>query len=144
MVGCEDAGVDDSSPGDVEALVDGLGAEDSSGADLVRPFACLVEHEGEDVLVVGDGDSILVSCMIESTVAVSVHLHALKHKLTLAYHSSASSTVVSVLPTNAAVLLVNANNIGHLEGLALVVVEHCTQVLDRTKAVTSKFLNKIC
>jgi hypothetical protein len=27
---------------------------------------------------------------------------------------------------------VYTHNVGHLEGLALVVVEHCTEVLDRT------------
>jgi len=68
VVSCEDAGMDDGSPGDVKTLVDGLRAEDAGGADLVCPFACLIEHEGEDVLVIGDGDAVLVSCVIKFTV----------------------------------------------------------------------------
>ena len=53
-----------SSPGDFDAIIDGLRAEDAGGADFVGPFAGLVKHEGEDVLVVGDGDAglLLVGC----------------------------------------------------------------------------------
>lgn len=57
VVGGEDAGVYHRPPGDFDAFVDGLCAEDSCGTDFVGPFAGLVEHEGEDVLVVGDGDA---------------------------------------------------------------------------------------
>jgi hypothetical protein len=77
-------------------------------------------------------------------VVTSVHSHALEHKLTLAHDSSASSAVVGVLPSNAAVLLMDTNNVGHLERLTLVIVEHRAEVPNRTKAVTSKFLKQLC
>ena len=57
VVGGQDARVHDGAPGDVEAVVDGLRAEDAGRADFVGPFAGLVEHEGQDVLVVGNGDT---------------------------------------------------------------------------------------
>jgi hypothetical protein len=114
VVGCEDAWVDDCSPGDVEALVDGLGAEDTGSANFVGPFACLVEHECKDVLVVGDGDAVCVNCMIKTIVIASIHLHALQYELTLTHNSCAPSAVVGVFPTNAAVLLVYAHDVGHL------------------------------
>jgi len=59
VVSGEDAGVHDCSPRHFDAFVDGLCAEDACGADFVGPFAGLVEHEGEDILVVGDGDASL-------------------------------------------------------------------------------------
>lgn len=46
MMSSEYARMDDSSPGDIEAFIDGLSTEDPRGADLVGPFARLVEHEG--------------------------------------------------------------------------------------------------
>lgn len=61
VVGGEDAWVDDGAPGDFQAFVDGLGAEDAGGADFVGPFASLVEDVGEDVLVVGNRDAVDVS-----------------------------------------------------------------------------------
>lgn len=59
VMGGEDAWVHDCAPGDFDAFVDGLSAEDTGGADFVGPFAGLVEHEGEDVFVVRDGDATL-------------------------------------------------------------------------------------
>lgn len=57
VVGGEDAGVHDCSPGNFNAFINGLCAEDACGADFVGPFSGLVEHEGKDVFVVGDGDA---------------------------------------------------------------------------------------
>lgn len=61
VVSGEHAWVDDCSPWDFDAVVDRLGAENASGAYFVRPFAGLVEHESQDVLVVGDSYSVIVS-----------------------------------------------------------------------------------
>jgi hypothetical protein len=69
-----------------------------------------------------------------------VHLHALEHKLALTDDSSTPGAVVGVLPSNATVLFVNTDNVGHFQGLALVVVEYCTEVLDGAEAVTAEFL----
>jgi hypothetical protein len=80
VVGCEDAGVDYGSPGDFEVFVDGLRAEDAGGADFVGPFAGLVEHEGEDILVVGDGDARLLLVVCEGH-QYTAYLHALEYQL---------------------------------------------------------------
>ena len=143
VVGCEDAWVDDCSPGNLEPLVNRLGAENSGGPDFIGPFACLVEHECEHILVVRDGDAVFVSCVVDISAIVPIHLHALKHELTLAYDGSAPSAVVGVLPSNATVLLVNTNNVRHLQRLTLVVVEYRTEVLDGTQAVTAEFLESL-
>jgi len=114
VVGCEYAWVDDGPPRDVKTLVDGLGAEDTSSADFVCPFACLVEHERENVLVIGDGDAVVVSCVLDVTVVASIHLHALEHKLTLANDSGTPSAVVGMLPSDTTVLFVNTHDVRHL------------------------------
>lgn len=59
VVGGEDAWVDDSTPGNFKAFVDGLGGEDAGCADFVGEFAGLVEHEGHDVFVVCDAVYVL-------------------------------------------------------------------------------------
>ena len=60
--------MDDGSPGDVKTFIDGLGAENAGGADLICPFARLVEHECEDVLIVGDGDTVRVNYVVKDAV----------------------------------------------------------------------------
>ena len=95
VVGGEDAGVDDGAPGDGDAGVDGLGAEDAGGADLVGELAGLVEHEGHDVFVVGDGDD------------------GLNDEFAAAYHGCAAGAVIGVFPAYAGILLVDADDIFH-------------------------------
>ena len=56
VVGGEDARVHDCSPGDFDAFVDGLRAEDAGGADFEGYAAGGVELVGEDVFVVCEGD----------------------------------------------------------------------------------------
>lgn len=80
VVDGEDAGVHDGAEGDGDAFVDGLGGEDAGGADLVGELAGLVELEGQDVFVVGDGDD------------------ALQDELAVAHYGGAAGAVVGVLP----------------------------------------------
>lgn len=56
MVRSKDAWVDDSAPRHLDALVDGRSAEDPRGTDLVDELPGLIEHESQDVFVVGDSD----------------------------------------------------------------------------------------
>ena len=80
----------------------------------------MVEHEGQDVLVVGNGDD------------------ALQNELAVADDSSTASSVVGVLPTNTTILLMDADDIGHFLNSALVVGQGCREVLNGTETVTSK------
>lgn len=95
VVDGEDARVDDGAPGDLDALVDGLGADDARRADLVRQLAGLVEHEGHDVFVVGDGDD------------------GLDDELAAADDGCFAGAVVGVLPADAGVLLVDTDYVLH-------------------------------
>lgn len=115
----EDARVDDRAEGDLDAFVDGLGGQDAGGADLVHELAGLVELEGEDVFVVGDGDD------------------ALEDELAVAHDGGAAGAVVGVLPADAGVLLVDADHVGHVDGAALVVGQDRRQVVDVAQAVAA-------
>ena len=121
VVGGEDAGVDDGAPGDGEAGVDGLGAEDAGGTDFVDEVAGLVEHEGEDVFVVGDGDD------------------ALDDELAVAHDGGSAGAVVGVLPADAGVLFVHAHDVLHGRGFSFVVREDGAEVVDRAETVAAKF-----
>jgi hypothetical protein len=116
----EDAGVDDCAPWNFNALIDWLGGEDTSGADFIYELASLVEHECEDVLVVGDGDD------------------GLEDELAVADHGGAAGTVVGVLPADAVILLMDADDVGHLEWIALRVVENGREVLDAAETIASE------
>lgn len=113
VVDGQDARVDDGAPGDLDALVDGLRADDARRADLVRELAGLVEHEGHDVLVVGDGDD------------------GLDDKLAAADDGGFAGAVVGVLPADAGVLLVDTDYVLHGHGLPLVACYDAAQVVDR-------------
>ena len=121
----EDAGVDDGAEGDGEAFIDGLCGEDTGGADFVGELAGLVEDEGEDVLVVGDGDD------------------GLDYELTVAHDGGAPGAVVGVLPPDAAVLLVDADYVVHGQGLAGGVVQDRADIVDGAEAVASE-LEVVC
>lgn len=95
VVDGEDAGVDDGAPWYFDALVDGLGADDAGGSDLVGHLAGLVEHEGHDVFVVGDCDD------------------GLDNQLPASYNGCSAGSVVGVLPANAGVLLMNTDYVFH-------------------------------
>lgn len=112
VVGREHAWVDDCAPRDLETFVDGLGAEDTGGADFVDDISSLIEHEGEDVFVIGDGDD------------------GLNYKLSVPYHSGPSGSVVCVLPADASILFVNAHNILHDLWLSFVVRENSTEIMN--------------
>ena len=100
VVDGKDARVDDGAPGYFDALVDGLGADDAGGSDLVGHLAGLVEHEGHDVFVIGDCDD------------------GLDDQLPASYNGCSAGSVVGVLPANAGVLLVNTDYVFHGHGLS--------------------------
>lgn len=121
VVAGEDAGVDDGAPGDGDVGVDGLGGDDARGADFVGEFAGLVEDEGEDVFVVGDGDD------------------GLEDEFAGARDGRCAGAVVGVFPADASVLLVDADDVVHGERLAFVVGEEARKVVDAAEAVAAKF-----
>ncbi len=121
VVGGEDARVDNGAPGDGDAFIDGLGADDAGGADFVGEFAGLVKDEGHDVFIVGDRDD------------------GLYDELAVTGHGGAAGAIVCVLPTDAVVLFMDADDIFHGHGLALGVREDGTEVVDRPKTVAAEF-----
>ena len=102
----------DCAPGDVDAFVNGLRAEDAGCASFVLDLAGLVEDEGEDVFVIGDCDD------------------GLDHELAVAGHGSSACAVVGVLPADSIVLLVNANDVVHWHGVTIGVAEDGVEVVD--------------
>lgn len=119
----QDARVHHRAEGDaglVELVVDGLRGQDARGPDFVDDFAGLVEHEGQDVLVVGHGDD------------------ALQHQFAVAYHRRPPSAVVGVLPPDPGVLLVDAHAVFDRRGRALVVGDDGRDVLDVAETVAAK------
>lgn len=112
MVGCEDTGVNDCSPWDGKTFVNWLGREDTSGADLVHNFSGLVELEGENILVICNGD------------------YGLKNKLSVANDCCAASSVVGVFPSDTVILLVNADYVWHIDNSSFIVTENSGEVVD--------------
>ena len=108
----QDTRVDDGAPGNVDAVVDGLRADDACGADLVRQLASLVEHKGQDVFVVGDCDD------------------GLDDEFPAANDGRSARAVVGVLPADAGVLLVDADHVLHEHWLSLVGCQDGVQIVD--------------
>ena len=100
MVDGEDARVDNGSPWYVDPFVDGLGADDAGCSDLVGQLAGLIEHEGHDVFIVGDCDD------------------GLDDEFPTANNRCSASSIVGVLPANASVLLMDADDIFHWHWLS--------------------------
>lgn len=136
VVYCKYTRVDDCAPRYVNAFVNRLSAEDTRRANLVGDLAGLVENERENVLVIGDSDDRLKdqfsrpdngcpSCAV-ITRAVSSWL------------GSISSIVLRVLPANSGVLLMHADDVGHVNNTSLIVRQHSTEVVDGSKAVASQ------
>lgn len=121
VVDGQDARVDDGAPGDLDAVVDGLGADDAGRSDLVRQLTRLVEHEGHDVFVVGDGDD------------------GLDDEFSAADDGCFAGAVVGVLPADAGVLLVDTDYVLHGHWLPLVARYDSAQVVDRAQAVAAQF-----
>ena len=128
VVDGQDARVHDGAEGDtdfVELVIERRGGEDAGGADFVRDFAGLVEHEGQDVLVVADGDD------------------GLEHEFAVAGYSGAAGAVVRVFPADAAVLFVDADAVLDGRRDTLVVGDHGGEVLDVAETVAAQ-LEVVC
>ena len=121
VVCCQHARVNDGAPGDRNTRVDGLGADDTGGADLVGEFAGLVEHEGEDVLVVRDGDD------------------GLDDELAVAGDGGAAGAIVRMFPADAVVLFVDADDVFHGHGVAGWIGKDGAKVVDGAQAVATEF-----
>lgn len=120
VVSCKDTWVHNGTPRNSQALVNGLGRQDTGSAHLVHELGGLVELECKDVLIVGNGDD------------------GLQNQLALADNGGAPCAVVCVLPTNTSVLLVNADHIGHINGVSLVIAQDRVEIVDTSQAVASK------
>ena len=117
----EHARVNDSSPGYFDTFVDGLSADDSGCSDFVGQLAGLIEHEGHDVFIVSDRDD------------------GLDDKLPTSHDSCSTGPVVSVLPANASVLLMDTDYIFHGHWLSFIGCQDSVQIVDRAKAVAAEF-----
>ena len=93
----KNARMDDSAEGYLDSIIDRLSGKDTGCSHLVVHFSSLVEHEGHNILVIGNRD------------------YRLEYEFTIAYNSSASSTVVGVLPADTRVLLVDTDYVRHVE-----------------------------
>ena len=113
MVDGEDTGVDDCSPRDFDAFVNGLSADDAGCSDLVGQLACLIEHKGHDVFIVGDRDD------------------GLDDQLPASNNCCSARSVVGVLPTNAGVLLMHADYVFHGHWFSLGGCQDSAQIVDR-------------
>lgn len=111
--------MNDCSKWYINIIVYGLRAEDASGSDFIVKFTGLVKYEHEDVLIVGYSDD------------------RLKHKLPVPYHRCTSSTVISVLPTNTTVLLMNTDDIWHVHWFTFVRQQIVREIVYRTKTITT-------
>jgi hypothetical protein len=72
------------------------------------------------------------------------YLHALENKLPGSDNSSSTGAIVGVFPANASILLVQTDNVGHLQWVSLVVVQDCAQVLDSPKTITYTTVSLSC
>lgn len=120
VVRCEHARVDDGSPWYFDAIIDGLSADDAGGSNLVRYLAGLVEYESHDVFVVGNSDD---------------RLH---NEFSTSHYPCYACTVVRMLPADAGVLLMDADDIFHWLNVTLVSREDSAEIVDGTKAVAAE------
>lgn len=125
VMGGEYTGVHDCTPWDGETFIDRLGGEDTGGADLVHKFSGLVELEGENVLVVCDGEN------------------GLENELSVADDGCTAGSVVGVFPSDAVVLFVNTDYVWHFKYSSFVIIENGGEVVDGTKTITSE-LKVVC
>ena len=125
MVGGKHAGMDNCTPGNVDTFVDRLRADDAGGTDFVGELAGLIEDEGHNVFVVGDGDD------------------GLDNKFAAANDCCVTSTVIGVLPTDAGILLMDANDIWHWHWFTFVSRKNGIQIVNRAQAITAE-LEIVC
>lgn len=118
----EDSGGDARAVGDFVLLFQlrGDGGEDARGADFEVERGVLPEVEGEDVLVVRNGDD------------------GLQDEDARAGDDGVARAEIRVFPENAVVLLVAADDVGELDGGARGVVVPRVEVLDRAQAVAAE------
>lgn len=105
----------------VQLVVNRLCRQNTGGADFVDDFTGLVEHECQDIFVVGHGDD------------------GLQDQLARSHHGRTTGAIVGVLPANPAVLLVDADAVLEWNGRTLVVGDDGTQVLNVAQAITAQF-----
>ena len=115
------ARVNNGAPRNFNAIINGLSTQDAGGPHFVRHLAGLVEHESQDVLVVGHGDD------------------ALHNKLSVSDDDRSAGPIVGMFEPNASILLVHANGILQFKRLALLVGDETVDVVNRAEAVTTKF-----
>ena len=112
--------MNNSSPRDLDPLVHGLSAYDTCCSNFVSHLSSLIEHECHDIFVVSNSDN------------------RLDHKLPTSRYSCSAGAIIGVLPTNAGILLVNADNILHWHSITRVSREDRAQVMDCSKTIASE------
>lgn len=120
VVGCQNSRRHHITPVGCLAWVNERGGKDARSTRLHFDVAVLPEEPGKDVLVVADGED------------------GLEDEVSGPSNTNALCAVVRVLPTNATVLLMEADHVAGVDRVALVIVEPASEVLDRTEAVTAK------
>lgn len=101
-------------------IIEGHCRQNTRRTNLKLNVCSLIEDECKDILVVGHSTD---------------HLH---HKLSVANNSCSAAAVVGMLVLQAVILLVQANHILELDGLALGVGAETIEIFDTTEAVTAK------
>ena len=117
---CEDTGMNNSSPQDLDPLVHRLSAYNTCCSNLVSYLGSLIEHERHDILVISNSDD------------------RLDHKFPASRYSCSAGAIISVLPTNAGILLVNADNILHWHNVTRVSRKDRAQVMDCSKTIAAE------
>lgn len=102
----------DGSPGYLNALVDGLSAYDTGSSHLVLDLSGLIEDEGHNVLVVGNGDD------------------RLNHELPVTNNGGLASSIIGMFPANAGILFVDTYHVLHVPGLTFLSIEDSVKIVD--------------
>jgi hypothetical protein len=110
----------DRAPGNLKPLADRHGGNNTSGSHFYVKVGSLVQHKSEDILVVGD------SC------------RALNNQLPIPHNRRLLVSEVGVLPANAIVNLVYADNVWHNYSLAVCSDSDSAEVGDVAQTIAAE------
>lgn len=123
VVAGKNAWVDDSTKrysNLVQIVVDRLSRQDTGSSYFICNLTSLVEEEHQDVLIIRDSND------------------GLKHQFSRPDDCSTASTVVGVLPTDAGILLVNADTVFLRLRPTLIIGDDSAEILNASEAIAAK------